>query len=175
MISHFILKEVKYGNSYNKDWCPLQLQPNAMYIFQIKLNRNVVWGNWMKVKFQLEGWAIPFFTIQQNSGKKTIRDIIVISNPSDIICKPCQHEKQTRVNLKTNGIHNQVTGTFSCKPLQAYKNTSIKRREILYASNDDYTRMTLVTFLKQKFETFDKLKTFRAPAENEIYLKIKNI
>ena len=38
---------------------------------------------------------------------------------------------------------------------------------------DDYTRMTWVTFLKEKIEAFEKFKDFKALVENETNLKIK--
>ena len=38
---------------------------------------------------------------------------------------------------------------------------------------DDYTRMTWVTFLKEKSEEFEKFKYFKALVENETDLKIK--
>jgi transposase InsO family protein len=38
---------------------------------------------------------------------------------------------------------------------------------------DNYTRMTWVTFLKEKYESFDKFKAFKTPVENETDLKIK--
>ena len=38
---------------------------------------------------------------------------------------------------------------------------------------DDYTRMTWVTFLKEKSEAFEKFKIFKAKVENKINLKIK--
>jgi len=38
---------------------------------------------------------------------------------------------------------------------------------------DDYTKMTWVRFLKNKFEAFDKFKSFKALVENERDLKIK--
>jgi hypothetical protein len=37
----------------------------------------------------------------------------------------------------------------------------------------DYTRMTWVTFLKNKSEAFDKFKAFKALVQNETDLKIK--
>ena len=40
---------------------------------------------------------------------------------------------------------------------------------------DDYTRMTWVTFLKEKSEAFEKFKIFKAKVENETNLKIKCI
>ena len=39
----------------------------------------------------------------------------------------------------------------------------------------DYIRITLVSFLKQKSEAFEKFKTFKAVVENEYDLKIKCI
>ena len=38
---------------------------------------------------------------------------------------------------------------------------------------DDYTRMTWVTFLKEKSEAFEKFKIFKAMVKNETYMKIK--
>ena len=38
---------------------------------------------------------------------------------------------------------------------------------------DDYTRMTWVTFLKEKSETFKKFKIFKAMVKNETNQKIK--
>ena len=38
---------------------------------------------------------------------------------------------------------------------------------------DDYTRMTWVTFLKEKIEAFEKFKIFKAMVENETHVKIK--
>jgi transposase InsO family protein len=38
---------------------------------------------------------------------------------------------------------------------------------------DDYSRMTWVAFLKDKYEAFDKFKAFKSLVENEIDLRIK--
>jgi hypothetical protein len=38
---------------------------------------------------------------------------------------------------------------------------------------DDYTRMAWVTFLKEKYESFGKFKSFKALIENETDLKFK--
>jgi hypothetical protein len=38
---------------------------------------------------------------------------------------------------------------------------------------DDYSRMTWVTFLKEKSEAFEKFKAFKALVEKETDLKIK--
>jgi transposase InsO family protein len=38
---------------------------------------------------------------------------------------------------------------------------------------DDYTRMTWITFLKEKSEAFEKFKSFKSLVENDIDLKIK--
>ena len=40
---------------------------------------------------------------------------------------------------------------------------------------NDYTRMTWVSFLREKYEAFEKFKAFKALVENEIDLKIKCI
>ena len=38
---------------------------------------------------------------------------------------------------------------------------------------DDYTRITWVTFLKEKSEAFEKFKIFKAMVENQTNQKIK--
>jgi len=38
---------------------------------------------------------------------------------------------------------------------------------------NDYTRMTWVSFLRNKFEAFEKFKSFKALVENDTDLKIK--
>jgi hypothetical protein len=38
---------------------------------------------------------------------------------------------------------------------------------------DDYSRMTWVTFLREKSDALDKFKAFKAMAENEVNLRIK--
>jgi len=39
---------------------------------------------------------------------------------------------------------------------------------------DDYIRMTWVTFLREKFEAFEKFKYFKDSVENETNLKLNN-
>jgi hypothetical protein len=38
---------------------------------------------------------------------------------------------------------------------------------------DDYSRMTWVLFIKEKYEAFEKFKEFKSLVENETDLKIK--
>jgi hypothetical protein len=38
---------------------------------------------------------------------------------------------------------------------------------------DDYSKMTWVTFCREKYDAFDRFKEFKAMVENEIDLKIK--
>jgi hypothetical protein len=40
---------------------------------------------------------------------------------------------------------------------------------------DDYTRMTWVTFLQNKYEAFENFKSFKSLVENETDLKIKYV
>jgi transposase InsO family protein len=64
----------------------------------------------------------------------------------------------------------ELVYTYLCGPT---------RTQILQGENyfmffiDDYSRMTWVTFLKEKSEVFEKFKAFKTLVENETNLKIK--
>jgi hypothetical protein len=90
------------------------------------------------------------------------------------ICKHCQHGKQTRVSFKTKEhstskplqlIHTDLCGPTRTKILQG--------EHYFMLLIDDYTRMTWVSFLKNKSEAIDKFKVFKELVENETDLKIK--
>ena len=97
-----------------------------------------------------------------------------IVKPQNLVCKHCQHGKQTKSNFKSKEhatshpleiVHTNLRGPTRTKILQG------EYYFMLFI--DDYTRMTWVTFLKEKSESFDKFKIFKAKVENETNLKIK--
>ena len=88
----------------------------------------------------------------------------------NIVCKHCQHGKQTRVNFKTKEhmtshilelVHTDLCGPTRTKILQG--------DYYFMLLIDDYTRMTWVTFLKEKSEAFEKFKSSRQ------WLKMRHI
>ena len=115
---------------------------------------------------------INFDNLLKLNKTQEIRDIPRISKSIDTICKPCQHEKQTRVSFKTKEystsnplelVHSNLCGPTITKTL--------KGETYFMLLIDDYTRMTQVTFLKEKYEAFEKFKAFKALVKNETDLK----
>jgi transposase InsO family protein len=82
-------------------------------------------------------------------------------------------EKLSRMSFKTKEY-------TTSKPLELVHTDLYgpKRKKILQGENyfvlliDDYTRMTWVSFLKNKSEVFENFKAFKALVENETDLKI---
>jgi hypothetical protein len=97
------------------------------------------------------------------STKQEVRDVQKIIKPLRNIFKQCQHGKQSRVNFKTKEYETsnplEVVHTNICGPT---------RIEILQGERyfmliiDDYTRMTSFTFIKNKYEAFDKFKDIQS-------------
>jgi hypothetical protein len=115
-----------------------------------------------------------FDNLVKINTKQAVRDMPKITKPSNTICKQCQHGKQSRVSFKTKEyttskplelVHTDLCGPTRTKSLQGEK--------YFMLLIDDYTRMTWVSFLRNKSEAFEKFKSFKALVENEIDLKIK--
>jgi transposase InsO family protein len=119
---------------------------------------------------------INFDNLVKINKKQGVRDLPLIVKPSDPICKHCQHGNQTRVTFKTNEhstsnplqlIHIDLCGPTRTKILQG--------ENYFMLLIDDYTRMTWVSFLKNKSEAIDKLKVFKELVENKTDLKINSL
>ena len=117
---------------------------------------------------------LKFENLLKVSKKGAIRDFKKIVKPLKLVCKHCQHGKQTKASFKAKEhttshpleiVHTDLCGQTITKSLQG------EYYFMLFI--DDYTRMTWVTFLKQKSEAFEKFKIFKAKVENETNLKIK--
>ena len=97
-----------------------------------------------------------------------------ISKPSNTLCEACRHGKQTKFQFKTKEhfashplelIHTDLCGPVRKKGLDG---------ELYFMLMiDDYTRMTVVSFLKKKYEAFECFKIYKELVENESDLKIK--
>jgi hypothetical protein len=106
--------------------------------------------------------------------KDVVRDMPKISKLEYIVYKSCQIGKQSRVIFKARehsttrpieSIDTNVRGHTSKQSPQG------ERYLIFFI--DDYTRMTWVGLLKNKFESFEKFKIFKSQVENEMDLKTK--
>jgi transposase InsO family protein len=86
------------------------------------------------------------------------------------VCKPCEVGKQTRTQFKSKN------STSIEKPLQLVHMDLFgpSRQEGTGKENyfrliiDDYSRLTWVSFLKEKNESFEKFKIFKSLIENQI-------
>ena len=117
---------------------------------------------------------LNFENIMKVSEKGAIRDFPKFVKPLKSVCKHCQHGRQTKASFKAKEhttshpleiVHIDLYGPTRTKILQG------EYYFMLFI--DDYTRMTWVTFLKEKSEAFEKFKIFKAKVENEQKLKIK--
>jgi hypothetical protein len=92
-----------------------------------------------------------------------------ISKPQDFVCKPYQVRNLTRTQFKSK------SSTSKKKPLQLVHMDLFgpSRKEGTGKVNyfmliiDDYSRLTWVTFLKEKSEAFEKFKIFKALTKNQ--------
>ena len=97
--------------------------------------------------------------------------------PSNTICKSCQLGKQTRTSFKAKDKLStrrplQLVHMDLCGPART-KTPSEESYFMLII--DDFSRMTWVSFLKNKSEALDKFKIFKALAENQTGCKLKCI
>jgi hypothetical protein len=119
---------------------------------------------------------INFDNLVKLSKTQVVRYIPRISKPTNIICKPCQHRKQTRVSFKNKEYSTsnplELVHTNLCRKARTQ---NLKGESYFMLLIDDYTRMTWVTFLKEKPDAFEKFKSFKGLIENETDLKIKRL
>ena len=76
-----------------------------------------------------------------------------------MICKNCQHGKQTKVDFKTKEYSTtkplEIVHTDLCGPMRT---KGVEGELYFMLLIDDYIRMTWVCFLKKKSEAFDVSK-----------------
>jgi hypothetical protein len=100
---------------------------------------------------------------------EAVKDLSRISKPQDFMCKPCQVGKLTRTPLNSKSF------TSTNKPLQLVhmdlcgpsRQEGIGRENYFMLIIDDYSRLTRVSFLKEKAKAFEKFKIFKALTENQ--------
>ena len=117
---------------------------------------------------------LNFDNLVKISKKEVVRDFPKMVKPLKSVCKHCQHGKETRTSFKTKehmaSYALEIVHIHLCGPTR----TKILQGGYYYMLLiDDYTRMTWVTFLKEKSEAFEKFKIFKAMVENETHVKIK--
>ena len=103
-----------------------------------------------------------------------MRDIPKLVEPSNTLCNQCQHGKQTRPRFKSKDYSTtkslELNHIDICGPTRTQ---SLQGENYFMFLIDYYSRMTWITFLKEKYEAFEKFKAFKSLVENENDLKIK--
>ena len=117
---------------------------------------------------------LNFDNLVRISKKEVVRELPKIVKPLNLVCKHCQHGKQTRAIFKikehVTSHHLEIIHTGLCGPTRT---KSMQGDHYFMLLIDDYTRMTWVAFLKEKSKAFEKIKIFKAMDENESCMKIK--
>ena len=105
---------------------------------------------------------LNFDNLVKISQKEVVRNIPKIIKPQNHVCRHCLHGKQTRTSFKvkehTTSQPLELIHIDLCGPTRT---TSFQGEYYFMLLIDDYTRMTWVTFLKEKSKAFMKFKTFK--------------
>ena len=117
---------------------------------------------------------LSFNNIVKESKKGVVINLPKIIKPPNHVCRHSLHGKKTRTRFKVKEhknsqpleiIHTNLCGQTRTKSFQG--------EYYFMLLIDDYTRMTWVTFLKEKSGAFMKFKAFKALVENQANRKIK--
>ena len=107
--------------------------------------------------------CLNFDNIMKVSKKGVVRDFSKNVKPLKSVCKHCQHGKQTKANFKAKEHTN--SHPFEIVHVDLYgptKTKSLQGEYYFMLFIDDYTRMTWVTVLKEKSESFEKFKNIKS-------------
>jgi transposase InsO family protein len=115
-----------------------------------------------------------FDNLVKVSKREAVREMPLITKPTNTLCKHCQQGEQTKTRFKSKEysttrpleiVHTDLVGPTTTKGLKG------ERYFMLLV--DDYTRMTAVLFLKNKSEAFENFKIYKEMVENEMDSRIK--
>jgi hypothetical protein len=115
-----------------------------------------------------------FDNLVKVNKREAVREISQITKPTNTLCKHCEQGKQTNARFKSKEysrtrpleiVHTDLVGPTTTK--------SLKGEKYFMLLVDDYTRMTVVFFLKNKSEAFEKFKIYKEMVENEMDSRIK--
>jgi transposase InsO family protein len=117
---------------------------------------------------------IHFDNLVKVRKREAVREMPQITKPTNTLCKRCQQGKQTKNMFKSKEysttrplkiMHIDLVGPTRTK--------SLKGEKYFMLLVDDYTRMTVICFLKNKSEAFENFKIYKEMVENEMDSKIK--
>jgi hypothetical protein len=105
--------------------------------------------------------------------REAVREMPQITKPTNTLCKHCQQGKKTKTRFKSKEystirpleiVHTNLVGPTKTKVLKGEK--------YFMLLVDDYTRMTIVFFLKNKSKYFENFNIYKEMVENEMDSKI---
>ena len=112
---------------------------------------------------------LNFDHIVKLNNEGTVKDLSRISKPNNFVCESCQMGKLTRAQFKLKSF------TSSEKPLQIVHMDLCgpSRKEgtggecYFMLVIDDFSRLTWVSFPREKYDAFEKFKKIKELAENQ--------
>jgi hypothetical protein len=105
---------------------------------------------------------IHFDNLVKVSKREEVREMPQITKPSNTLCKHCQQGKKTKTRLKSKEysmtrpleiVHTNLVGPTTTKGL--------KGKKYFMLLVDDYKRINVVCFLRNKSETFENFKVYK--------------
>jgi hypothetical protein len=119
---------------------------------------------------------INFDNLVKISRKEAVREIPEISKPTNTLCKHCLQGKQTRTKFKSKEYSTtkplEIVHTYLVGPTRT---KGLNGEQYFMLLVDDYTRMTVVFFLKKKSEAFEHFKIYKELVETETELKKSSV
>jgi transposase InsO family protein len=111
------------------------------------------------------------------NNEGAVKDLPRISKPNNSICESCQMGKMTRAQLKSKSFTSlekplQIVHMDLCGPSRK-EGTEGECYFMLFI--DEFSRLMWVSFLREKYDAFEKFKTFKALTENHTGRKLKAI
>lgn len=118
--------------------------------------------------------SINFNNLVKINLTRVVRDLPRLNKPDNNVCKECQVGKQTKGTFRGKEqssttlldlVHIDLCGLIRTRSLQG------ERHFMLLI--DDHSRMTWVTFLREKSKVLEKCKIFKTRVKNEVDIRIK--
>jgi hypothetical protein len=117
---------------------------------------------------------IKFDNLVKVIKNELVREIPQITKPTNTLCKHCQQENQTKTNFKSKEY--SITKPLVIVHIDLVRPTrtkGFKGDKYFMLLVDDYTRITIVCFIRKKSKVFENFKIYKEMVENEIDSKIK--
>jgi hypothetical protein len=120
---------------------------------------------------------LNFDHIVKLNNEGVVKDIPRLSKPHNFVCQSCQMGKLTPPQFKSKSFTSldkplQIIHMDLCGPSRK-EGTGGEHYFMLVI--DDFSRLTWVSFLREKYDAFEKFKIFKELSKNHIGRKLKEI